>query len=87
MMGPFWAVANALLGGTAAAAGIALVNSFGNLGGFLGPYIIGLLRNATGEFKSGLLVVGAMMALSGGLAIVVGGVKPARKRLREAVTQ
>jgi len=87
MMGPFWAVANALLGGTAAAAGIALINSFGNLGGFLGPYIIGLLRNATGEFKGGLLAVGAMMALSGGLAIVVGGVKPARKRLREAVTQ
>jgi MFS transporter, ACS family, tartrate transporter len=41
--------------GTAAAAGIAFINSVGNLGGFVGPYVIGLVRTSTGQFKGGLL--------------------------------
>ena len=44
MMGPFWAMPTALLQGAAAAAGIAFINSVGNLGGFFGPYIIGFVR-------------------------------------------
>ena len=43
MMGPFWAMPTALLSGTTAAAGIAFIDSVGNIGGFLGPYIIGLV--------------------------------------------
>ena len=70
MCGPFWAMPTTLLSGTAAAAGIALINSFGNLGGFFGPYIIGLVRKATGDFKGGLLVIGATLALSG-LAVLL----------------
>ena len=42
MMGPFWAIPTAMLSGTAAAAGVAFINSVGNLGGFVGPYVIGL---------------------------------------------
>src|SRR5213079_778465 len=78
MMGPFWATSTALLSGTAAAAGIALINSFGNLGGFFGPYVIGVVRNATGDFRGGLVIAGAMLAVSGGLAIAVSEIKPLR---------
>ena len=67
-LGPFWALPVTFLRGSAAAGGIALVNSVGNLGGFVGPYVIGLLREATGSFAAGLLalaiglVVGALLA-------------------------
>jgi len=71
MMGPFWAMPTALLSGTAAAAGIAVINSVGNLGGFFGPYMIGLVRNSTGSFKGGLLVVAGALALSGCLALTL----------------
>ena len=54
-----------MLSETSAAAGIALINSFGNLGGFLGPYTIGLIRTWTGSFRGGLLAVGALLAVSG----------------------
>jgi hypothetical protein len=40
----FWAMPAALLGGTAAAAGIAQINSIGNLGGFVGPHLVGLMK-------------------------------------------
>ena len=43
-VGPFWALPTSLLGGAAAAAGIAVVNSVGNLGGFTGPYLVGLIQ-------------------------------------------
>jgi len=71
MMGPFWAIPSSFLTGTAAAAGIAMINSFGNLGGFCGPYVIGLGRNSTGEFKGGLLFLGAALVLSGCAALLV----------------
>jgi MFS transporter, ACS family, tartrate transporter len=64
----FWTMPAALLGGTAAAAGIAMINSLGNLGGFVGPYFVGLLKDATGSTDGGLiglaaiLVVGAFVA-------------------------
>ena len=56
------------LTGAAAAGGIALINSFGNLGGFLGPYVIGWLRETTGSFTAGLYFLAASMALSAVLA-------------------
>src|SRR5439155_4659930 len=83
MMGPFWATSTSLLSGTAAAAGIALINSFGNLGGFFGPYVIGVVRNATGDFRGGLIIAGAMLAVSGGLAIAVSEIKPLRSTCAE----
>jgi ACS family tartrate transporter-like MFS transporter len=71
MLGPFWATSTEVLSETSAAAGIALINSFGNLGGFLGPYTIGLIRTWTGGFRGGLLSVAIVLAISGGLALLV----------------
>ena len=53
----FWAMPAALLSGTAAAAGIALINSIGNLGGFVGPYLVGLVKDATGSTDGGLVAL------------------------------
>ncbi len=67
----FWPLPTAMLSGTAAAGAIALINSLGNLGGFFGPYVVGLIRNTTGNFSL------ALLALSAG-ALVVGhrGIHP-----------
>jgi ACS family tartrate transporter-like MFS transporter len=59
------------LAGAAAAGGIALINSFGNLGGFLGPYVIGWLRETTGSFHAGLYFLAGSLALSAILALCV----------------
>jgi ACS family tartrate transporter-like MFS transporter len=71
MQGPFWATATSLLSGTAAAAGIALINSVGNLGGFFGPYIIGVKRSSGGGFRGGMLIIAVFLALAGVLATIV----------------
>jgi MFS transporter, ACS family, tartrate transporter len=64
MNGPFWAMPSKLLSGAAAAAGIALINSVGNLGSGFGPYWIGHLRNVSGNFRAGLLSVAAILMLA-----------------------
>jgi MFS transporter, ACS family, tartrate transporter len=51
------------LGGTAAAAGIALINSVGNLGGFVGPTVMGWLREWSGTYSAGLLVLASALVL------------------------
>ncbi len=51
----FWALPTSFLTGTAAAASIGLINSFGNLGGFVGPYIVGYLSKKTGSYLGGIL--------------------------------
>ncbi len=72
MTGPFWALATSRMSGTAAAASIAVINSVGNLGGYFGPYIIGWARSDGGSFRGGLLAVGAVLAVSAGMVLVVG---------------
>jgi len=63
--GPFWPLPSAYLTGTGAAAGIALINSLGNLGGFAGPYLIGWAKHATNSYSGGLyaLAAGAFLAV------------------------
>jgi sugar phosphate permease len=67
---PFWQMPAMLLSGTAAAGGIALINSIGNLSGWLAPFLVGWLKDLTGATSSGLYVVAgfeviaAMMILS-----------------------
>ncbi len=61
----FWQLPNAFLTGVGAAAGIALINSFGNLAGFAGPFLTGLLRDLTGSTAAGLWIVAAFMVMSG----------------------
>ncbi len=63
---PFWAMSTACLGGTAAAAGIAFINSVGNLGGFAGPYLVGLIKDQTGSNVAALLLLsGALFGMAG----------------------
>jgi ACS family tartrate transporter-like MFS transporter len=67
--GPFWTLPSRFLTGSAAAGGIALIVSIANLAGFAGPYIMGLLRGASGNFRSGLLSVGLATLTGAVLAI------------------
>ncbi len=67
----FWSLPTAFLSGTAAAAGIALVNSFGNLGGFVGPYVVGRLSDTTGSYYTGLLLLAALVLVAGLLTLAV----------------
>jgi sugar phosphate permease len=62
---PFWALTTAFLSGTGAAAGIALINSVGNLGGYVGPYTVGKLKDVTGSDLAALLVLaGCLLGMS-----------------------
>jgi len=72
MVGPFWAMATLRMTGLSAAAGIAVINSLANLGGYYGPDIIGFFRKLNGGFRGGLLAIGAALALSGTMALIVG---------------
>ena len=54
----FWTIPAQFLTGTAAATGIAVINSIGNLGGFFGPTAVGMVKDATGDFHYGLLLLG-----------------------------
>ena len=77
VMSVFWAIPPMLLGGSAAAAGIGFINAIGNLGGFFGPTMMGWLRDATGGYSGGLLVLAGALVLE---AVLVATLKlPARE--------
>ena len=69
MLGPFWAIPTNFLSGAAAAGGVALINSVGNAGGFVGPTLVGYVRDATGSHVMGFLFIAAVMVV-GGCAIL-----------------
>jgi ACS family tartrate transporter-like MFS transporter len=66
-----WTLPQSLLGGTAAAAAIALVNSVGNLGGFVGPTIAGYLKDATGNYSAAMAVFAIGLAMTAGVTIAM----------------
>jgi MFS transporter, ACS family, tartrate transporter len=66
----FWTLPTAWLSGTAAAGGIALINSIGNLAGFGGPYLVGWIKDTTGSTTIGLLVLAVMPLLAACLALL-----------------
>jgi ACS family tartrate transporter-like MFS transporter len=78
-IGPFWAMGTAFLSGTAAAGGIALINSVGNLGGFFGPYIVGMIKDKTQSNLTALIFLGCALLAMGLLALTV-RTKPAEQR-------
>ena len=65
----FWTLPTAFLSGAAAAAGIAVINSVGNLAGFFGPFVMGWLKDATGSFSAGLWAIAACAVV--GMVIVL----------------
>jgi ACS family tartrate transporter-like MFS transporter len=76
-LGPFWAMPPAFLRGTAAAGGIAVINSVGNVGGFAGPYAVGYVRDATGSFSAGLWLMAACLVVG---AVIAAGLSRSRQR-------
>ena len=71
-MSVFWAIPPIILGGTAAAAGFGLINAVGNLGGFFGPSIMGALRDTTGSYTGGLLVLAGALVVE---AVIVSSLR------------
>ena len=70
-----------LLGATAAAAGIALINSIGNLGGAVGPSVMGWLREGTNSYSAGLLVLAAALVIE---AVLIMSLKLPDRAIRSA---
>jgi MFS family permease len=68
----FWTLPTGFLTGSAAAGGIALINSIGNLGGFVGPYAIGWIRDTTGETTLGLVLLAACSIMAGVVTFLIG---------------
>jgi len=68
----FWPIPSSFLTGSAAAGGLALIVSIGNLGGFVGPYLIGIIRESTGSFSWALIAVAAFLLLAAILIRLVG---------------
>ena len=62
--GPFWSLPGRFLTSSASAGGIALINTIGALGGFVGPYAVGVVKDATGSFTGGLLLLAALLFVS-----------------------
>jgi ACS family tartrate transporter-like MFS transporter len=72
----FWALPTAFLTGSAAATAVGLINSVGNLGGFVGPYAVGYLKTSTGSYAAGMWVLAGCSLFAGLLAL---GLRPPRK--------
>ena len=74
----FWCLPPAFLGGAAAAAGIAVINSVGNLAGFASPFIVGWIKDLTGSTNNGLLVIAASLVVGGAIVLSMSKTKVVR---------
>lgn len=79
-LAPFWCIPTMLLSGSAAAVGIALVNAIGNVGGFVGPNVIGFLKTATGGDTGAFLCLAAMALVAAGICVGMRGSLATRGR-------
>jgi nitrate/nitrite transporter NarK len=82
----YWAIPSNFLTGRAAAGGLALIVSVGNLGGFAGPYAIGYLRESTKGFTVPLLVISGVLLFGSVVMFLLGdpGRRPARTEKPQA---
>ncbi len=71
IMGPFWTVSTRMLSGQAAAGGVAIIQILGGVGGFLGPYLTGRLKDLTHGFAGGLYVVAGLALVGAGLCAAI----------------
>ena len=72
LKGPFWATATEMLPAATAAAGIAAINSIGNLAGFVGPFLIGYIKDRTGSFDLALIPLVVLAVVSGAVVLSMG---------------
>ena len=77
----FWSIPSAMLTGVAAAGGLAMINAIGNLGGWLGPSVYGIVKDATGSTNIGLLVLAVAPVISA-IAMIAVGHDPRLERMR-----
>jgi MFS family permease len=80
----FWGLPTAFLGGAAAAAGIAVINSIGNLAGFVSPYLVGWLKDLTGSTEAGMYAVSIVLVV-GALAVL--GISPSASAAAAAASE
>jgi ACS family tartrate transporter-like MFS transporter len=85
--GVFWTMPTALLSGAAAAAGIAAINSIGNIGGFVGPYLVGLVKDATGSTDGGLIVLAGLLVIGSVIALKAAHEKDLERRPEETLAR
>jgi cyanate permease len=83
----FWTLPTAILGAGTAAAGIAAINSIGNLAGYFGPFAMGYIKDATGSFAWGLALVGATALLALIITISLGHDSSLEKAPRDAAAR
>lgn len=81
ILGPFWAIPQLFLRGTAMAAGLALINSVGNLAGFAGPFLVGKVKDSTGGFMYPLILLGVFSLCGSIIAILL---PPSLRRRNDA---
>ncbi len=79
----FWALPNQFLTAAAAAASIGMINSFGNLGGWIGPWVIGAVKKSTGNFNYGLWYLATSMIVSAIIIYRIGGAAQQKTRKGE----
>jgi ACS family tartrate transporter-like MFS transporter len=84
---PLWSMPTLFLSGSAAAAGIATINSIGNLGGFVGPAMIGWIKDLTGSFGGGLFFVAVLLVLSAVLTLALARSQRASAAVADAIPQ
>ncbi len=71
IMGPFWTLPTRVLGGQAAAGGVAIITMVGGVGGFMGPFLTGRLRDLTHGFSGGLYVIAVLALVGAGLCFTL----------------
>ncbi len=79
----FWTLPTAFLSGAAAAAGIAVINSIGNLAGFAGPFAMGWIKDHTGSYAGGLLLLAGLGIIAMGMVLMLGHDRASERALAE----
>ena len=82
--GPFWSLPSSFLGGSAAAGGIALVNTIASLGGFVGPSLIGVLKEQTGSYASAMAMLAVVFVVAAFIVLALGRAMAARAAMLRA---